>query len=112
MASPQPVSGSISSQLLTGSTPRAIRDALVGAERDEFERRYGEEMTAAARSLDLTRVLAVLGSYRRIAELTQRQGAATHERMLTTAGDLLAGRDVPLVSEAQARAQLAARLGS
>ncbi|MGW4366126.1 DUF6247 family protein [Nocardia takedensis] len=55
---------------VAGSTPRAIHDAPAEPERAEFVRRYGEEMSAAARSLDLTAVLAVLATYRDIAATT------------------------------------------
>ncbi|MGH3573175.1 MAG: DUF6247 family protein, partial [Pseudonocardiaceae bacterium] len=46
--------------LLSAHTPRAIRDALVDAERAEFERCYAEQMATAARTLDLAGVLTVL----------------------------------------------------
>ncbi|MGH3790523.1 MAG: DUF6247 family protein, partial [Pseudonocardiaceae bacterium] len=39
--------------LLSPHTPRAIRDALVGSERAEFEYDYQQAMTEAARTLDL-----------------------------------------------------------
>jgi hypothetical protein len=37
---------------------------------------------AAAQSLDLTGVLAVLDSFRKVAEITQRPGVEAHTRML------------------------------
>ena len=37
---------------------------------------------AAAQSLDLTGVLAVLDSFRKVAEITQRHGVEAHTRML------------------------------
>jgi hypothetical protein len=109
MASPQPAAAAAPA-LVAPTTPAAIRDALVGSERAEFERRYRQEMTAAAESLDLTGVLAVLAEWREIADLTQRQGAAAHERMLTFVEDLQQGRPVPTVGAAAARAAIAARL--
>ncbi len=111
MASPRPNPPPVTPALIAPTTPAAVRDALVGAERIEFERRYREEMSAAAESLDLTGVLAVLANYRRIAEMTQRQGAAAHERMLAVAADLQAGRAVPTISAAEQRARIDARLG-
>lgn len=96
--------------LVALATPTAIRDALVGSERAEFERRYREEMTAAAESLNLTGVLAVLAEFGEIADLTRRQGAAAHERMLAVVADLRQGRPVPTVGAAEARAAIAARL--
>ncbi len=110
MASPEPKVSPVAPVLVAPTTPEAIRDALVGSERIEFEHRYREEMTAAAESLNLTGVLAVLDNYRRIAEATQRQGADVHERMLAAASDLLAGRHVPTISAAEQRARINARL--
>lgn len=107
MASPQPTA---SPALVAPTTPEAIRDALVGSERAEFERRYRQEMTAAAESLNLTGVLAVLAEWREIADLTQRQGGAAHERMLAVVEDLQQGRPVPTVGAADARAVITARL--
>jgi hypothetical protein len=67
--------------LLSPNTPRAIRDALIDSEREEFERRYAEEMAEAARTLDLTGVLSVLDAHRKIAEITQRQGVEAHRKI-------------------------------
>lgn len=109
MASPQPAAAAVPA-LVAPTTPEAIRDALVGSERAEFERRYRQEMTAAAESLNLTGVLAVLAEWRAIADLTQRQGAATHERMLAVVAELQQGKPVPTVGAAAARAVIASRL--
>ncbi|MET7773977.1 DUF6247 family protein [Nocardia sp. NPDC005366] len=109
MASHEPTPA-VGPALVAPRTPEAIRDALVGSERAEFERRYREEMTAAAESLNLTGVLAVLAGWREIADLTQRQGAAAHERMLAVVADLQQGEPVPTVGAADARAVIAARL--
>jgi uncharacterized protein (DUF2249 family) len=84
--------------MLSAHTPRAIRDALVGAERVEFERRYAEEMATAGQTLDLTAVLAVLDTYRKIADITQRQGADAHLRMLDQVARLEDGQEVTTVS--------------
>jgi hypothetical protein len=67
---------------LAAHTPRVIRDALTGRERVDFERRYADEMSIAAATLDLTGVLAVLDTFRTIAEITQRQGPEAHQHML------------------------------
>nr|WP_042198901.1 DUF6247 family protein [Kibdelosporangium sp. MJ126-NF4]CEL23609.1 hypothetical protein [Kibdelosporangium sp. MJ126-NF4]CTQ93146.1 hypothetical protein [Kibdelosporangium sp. MJ126-NF4] len=83
--------------LLSANIPQAIRDALVGSERAEFEQRYAEEMAAAAHTLNLAGVLTVLGTYRKIAEITQRQGPHAHQRMLDQVDRLLQGQDVPTV---------------
>lgn len=52
-ASPVPV-------LPPDTAPAAIRDALIGEERDELERAYREALAEAAETLDLTRVLDML----------------------------------------------------
>jgi hypothetical protein len=92
-------------------TPRAIRDALVGAERDEFEQRFAEEMAMAGQTLDLTGVLTVLDTYRKIAEITQRQGADAHRRMLDQVARLRCGENVTTVSGHQHKAEIGTRLG-
>lgn len=97
--------------MLAPSTPQVIAAALVEPERVEFERRFREEMTAAAQSLDLTGVLATLESFRRIAEITQRQGVAAHLRMLDVVAALNEGRPVDTIPGAVHKAVIAARLG-
>jgi len=109
MASPQPTPA-VGPALVAPTTPAAIRDALVASDRVEFERQYREEMTAAAESLDLTGVLWVLAEWREVADLTQRQGVAAHERMLAVVADLEQGRPVQTTSAAEVRAMIAARL--
>lgn len=71
------------------ASPAAIRDALIGEERVEFVRAYQQALAEAARTLDLTSMLGVLRNYRRIARLTQQQGAQAHRRMLDTAATIL-----------------------
>lgn len=97
--------------LISSNTPRAIRAALIDSEREEFEQRYAEEMATAAHTLDLGRVLKVLEVYRKIAEITQRQGVEAHRRMLNTAALLQRGEDVPTVPGHVHKAEIDARLG-
>jgi hypothetical protein len=97
--------------LLAPSTAQTIRDALVGAERTEFEERFAREMCAAANTLDLTGVLEVLTVFRRVAEITQRQGQAAQERMLGQVARLQRGEDVPTVPGHVHKAEISARLG-
>lgn len=97
--------------LLSAHTPRAIRDALIDAEQAEFERRYAEEMAVAARTLDLTGVLTVLNTYRKIADITQRQGAEAHRSMLDQVTRLQNGQDISTVSGAAHKAEINTRLG-
>ncbi|ALG13811.1 DUF6247 family protein [Kibdelosporangium phytohabitans] len=97
--------------LLSANTPQAIRDALVGAERSEFEQRYAEEMAAAAHTLNLTGVLTVLDTYRKIADITQRQGPRAHQNMLDQVARLQRGENVPTVSSQEHKAQINARFG-
>lgn len=96
--------------LLSAHTPRAIRDALVGSERAEFEHRYAEEMGRSARTLDLTSVLEVIETFRKIAEITQRQGDQAHRVMLERAAQLQHGEQVPTVSGHVHKAEISARL--
>jgi hypothetical protein len=113
MASPAtpPPEARTSPTLLSANTPQAIRDALVGSERSEFEQRYAEEMAVAAHTLNLTGVLAVLDTFRRIAEITQRQGPQAHLRMLDQVARLETGHDVPTVSGQEHKARITTRLG-
>src|SRR5258707_8619584 len=98
MSSPaMPGGGSPTPTLLSSGTARGIRDALVDAERAEFEHRFAEEMASAAQTLDLTGVLRVLSTYRKIAEITQRQGVVAHQRMLDQVARLQRGDDVATV---------------
>jgi hypothetical protein len=97
--------------MLSAHTPRAISDALVGTERAEFEQRYAEEMAAAGRTLDLTGVLTVLETYRKIAEITQRQGAEAHRRMLDQVARLERGENVATMPGQQHKAEINTRLG-
>jgi hypothetical protein len=97
--------------LLSPNTPRAIRDALIDSEREEFERRYAEEMAEAARTLDLTGVLSVLDAYRKIAEITQRQGVEAHRTMLDRVARLQRGDEVSIVPGHVHKAEINARLG-
>jgi hypothetical protein len=93
------------------ASPRAIREALIDEERTEFERDYQAAMAEASRTLDLTGVLDVLRSWRRIAWITQRQGPEAHRRMLDVAARLLAGADVPTVPGHVVKAEIKAKLG-
>jgi hypothetical protein len=106
-----PGDGKPTPTLLSSSTARNIRDALIDGERAEFEHRFAEEMEGAARTLDLTGVLQVLSTYRKIAEITQRQGAAAHRRMLDQVASLQRGEDVPVVPGHVHKAEINARLG-
>ena len=106
MASPESARSTAHPAWVAGSTPRAIHDALVGGERAEFVRRYGEEMSAAAQSLDLTGVLAVLATFREIAETTRRHGPDAHARMLEQVRDLQEGRPVATTGAAEHRARI------
>jgi hypothetical protein len=96
--------------LLAPNTPRAIRDALIGTERAEFEERYADEMAQAARTLDLTGVIRVLNIYRKIADITQRNGVEAHRIMLDRVARLRQGENVPTVPGHVHHAEINARL--
>jgi len=106
-----PRDGKPTPALPSPGTARSIRDALIDAERAEFERRFAEEMASAAQATGLTGVLQVLSMYRKIAEITQRQGIAAHRRTLDLAARLQCGEDVPTVPGYVHKAEINARLG-
>lgn len=81
--------------LLAPAAPRAIRDALIDSERDEFEQAYREAMAEAATTLDLTGVLRVLDAYAAIARKTQQHGVEAHRRMLAAVHYALATGEPP-----------------
>jgi hypothetical protein len=97
--------------LVASGTAQSIRDALIDGERAEFERRFAEEMASAAQTMDLTGVLQVLSTFRKIAEITQRQGVEAHRRMLDQVARLQRGEDVPTVPGHVHKAEINARLG-
>ncbi len=104
-ASPVPV-------LPPDTAPAAIRDALIGEERAEFESAYREALAEAAETLDLTRVLDVLRNYHRIAWLTQRQGPEAHRRMLDKAAEIMrTGQNPDAVPIEDVKALISQRLG-
>jgi uncharacterized protein (DUF488 family) len=112
MSSPAvPGDGKPAPTLLSSGTARSIRDGLIDGKRAEFERRFAEEMASAAQTLDLTGVLQVLSTYRKVAEITQRQGIAAHRRMLDQVAGLERGDDVPTVPGHIHKAEINARLG-
>ena len=112
MSSPAlPPHGNPAPALLSPGTARSIRDALIDAEREEFEHCFAEEMARAAQTMDLTGVLQVLSTYRKIAEITQRQGIAAHRRMLDQAARLERGDEIPTVPGHVHKAEINARLG-
>ena len=102
-AEPRPV-------LLSAHTPRAIRDALVGSERAEFEHDYQQAMAESATTLDLTEVLKVLDVYRDLAEIARRQGADAHLRMLDAVDRIQRGQAVPVIAGHLHKAEISARL--
>lgn len=95
-----------------GTTPEAIRDALIDEERADFEQSYEQAMVKAIRTMDLTPVLDVLRTYHRIAVMTQRQGAAAHRRMLDQIAHALETGEAPRgsVSDDEMMARIKARL--
>jgi len=54
-------------------------------------------MSTAASTLDLTGVLSVLETFRKLAEITQRQGAEAHQRMLDQVERIGLGHSVTTV---------------
>lgn len=106
-----PPHGNPAPALIAPGTARSIRDALIDAERAEFEQRFAEEMARAAQTTDLTGVLQVLSTYSKIAEITQRQGIVAHRSILDQAARLERGDGVPTVPGHVHKAEINARLG-
>lgn len=99
--------------LAPDATPEAIRNALVGEERVEFERRYRAALVDAADTLDLTGVLDVLRAYHRIAVQTRYRGERAHRQLLDKVRLITAERRNPDAVSVQAhRDRLNRRLDS
>jgi hypothetical protein len=77
----------------------------------DFERRYAHEMSIAAATLDLTGVLAVLDTFRTIAEITQRQGPEAHQHMLDQIDRIQRGDHVATVPGNDHKAEIGRRPG-
>jgi Family of unknown function (DUF6247) len=86
------------------ATPAEVRAALIDEETGEFDRQWREALAAAAETLDLSGVMAMLDHWRRMAWLQQDREAYTH--MLDTAARLIAGEDVPTVPWSELKAEL------
>lgn len=67
-------------------------------------------MSTAAGTLNLTGVLTVLDTFRKIAEMTQRQGPEAHQRMLGQVGRIQHGYHVTTVSGHDHKTEINARL--
>lgn len=67
--------------LFADASPAQVRAALIPEEAAEFDGQWREVMARATDTLDLTEVLAVLESWRRVAWLTTANGPDTHRRM-------------------------------
>jgi hypothetical protein len=92
---------------VSASTPREIRAVLTGDEAGHFDQEYRQAMTAAAESLDLSDVLAVLRRWQRVAWSASDDPAA-HQHMLDSAARLAAGETVPTVPWEQVKARFGA----
>ena len=87
-----------------GRTPGAIRAALSGADRSEFEHAYQAAVDKAAADYDLTPLYDVLDRWWQVAVLTADPTA--HRRMLDMAAALRAGGPVESVPWSTVRADL------
>lgn len=90
------------------ASPAQVRAALIPEEAAEFDHQWREVMTRATDTLDLTEVLAVLESWRRLAWLTIANGPDAHRRMYRRAAARLADDDIP---DDEPLARTKARLG-
>ena len=91
------------------ASPRHIRVALLPEETGQFDSEWRAAMSRAAESLDLTEVYRVLERWRSIAEMTRADPEA-HRRMLSRAGQVLAGERRGDITADDQRAMIARRL--
>ncbi len=80
-------------RLPDGSSPTAIRAALLAEEREEFDRDYRGALAEATDSLDLTGVLDILERWRCRAIVSADPTA--YRNGLRRAAQLLSGEDMP-----------------
>lgn len=71
------------------ASPQEVRAALVPEEQPDFDQQWRAALTEAADSLDLTRVHAVLDSWRRRATITTHLGHDGYRNMLAKAERIL-----------------------
>lgn len=90
------------------ASPAQVRAALIPEEAAEFDRQWREVMRAATDTLDLTDVLAVLESWRRVAWMTSANGPEAHRRMYRRAAARLTDERIP---DGESLARTKARLG-
>jgi hypothetical protein len=77
------------------ATPAQVRAALIPEEAREFDEQWRAVMAEATETLDLTSVLALLESWRRVAWITAESGHDAHRRMYRRAAQLLSGAAAP-----------------
>jgi hypothetical protein len=93
-ATPGPSQGH-SGPSFADATPAEVRAALIPEEVAEFDQQWREVMAVATEALDLSDVLAILESWRRVARLTAVAGPEAHRAMYRRAAARLAGKDIP-----------------
>lgn len=94
--------------LFVDASPAQVRAALIPEEATEFDHQWREVMARATDTLDLTEVLEVLESWRRVAWLTTANGPDAHRRMYRRAAAKLDADDIP---DDEPLARTKARLG-
>jgi hypothetical protein len=77
-----------------GTTPRAIRSALLPEEVADFDRAYQHALKTAADTLSLEELQSTLQYWHRIARMTQADPEA-HRRMLQRAEQILRTSELP-----------------
>jgi hypothetical protein len=91
-------------EALPARTPAAVRAALAGADRTQFESEYQAAVSTAAEDYDLAPLQDVLDQWWHVAILIT--DPAAHQRMLDTADALRAGRPAASTPWAAVRTQL------
>ncbi|MFC0115082.1 DUF6247 family protein [Kibdelosporangium aridum] len=95
-----------------GTTPRAIRAALLPEEAADFDRDYRAALRTAAETLSLDELHATLTHWHRVARMTQADPEA-HRRMLQRAEETLRTGEEPadVVAADDVKALIRERLG-
>jgi Family of unknown function (DUF6247) len=79
--------------LRRGASPRAIRAALLPADRTTFEAAYEAALTESRESLDLTGLFTMLEHWRRVAVL--QSDPEGYRRVVRRAAGALTGEEIP-----------------
>jgi hypothetical protein len=94
------------------ASPAEVRAALIPEDAVKFDRQWRAVMAAATETLDLTEVHDILDSWRRVAWLTQANGAEGYRELLARAEHRLRTGEMPAggMTIEEVKAMIAERL--